>query len=84
MFKVKEPRYAINRSRLATFGEYDIHLCDQCNSNTNSYSRFGGSYDLPSGITYDSPQAQSYLAGSHQFKVTEIETYQLLQYTTTI
>jgi len=74
VFKVKNHSKAIysDMSYLATFGEsHDIRLYDQCNSNTSSFSNFG--------LTQDSPQTKSYLAGSYNFKVTEIETYQLFE-----
>ena len=76
VFKVKDPSKAIYMNSLATFGD-DISLYDQCNSNTSSYSNFGHSYHFPPGVTFGS--SQSLLAGSYNFKVIEIETYQLLQ-----
>jgi len=79
VFKVKNPSNAIYNkgSHLITFGGgFDIHLCDQCNSKTNSYSNFGYSFNLPSGIAFGA-EAKSYLAGSYNFKVTDVETYSL-------
>ncbi|KAJ5069623.1 e3 ubiquitin-protein ligase [Anaeramoeba ignava] len=40
------------------------------------YSNFGYGYNLPNGITYNTYQAQSYLAGSYdKWVVDELETY---------
>ncbi|KAJ5080678.1 pep-cterm sorting domain-containing protein [Anaeramoeba ignava] len=54
-------------------GNPDIHL----NSNLQSgYSNFGNSYNPPNGITYNSNEAKSYLAGSYSsWEVDELETY---------
>ncbi|KAJ5072484.1 hypothetical protein M0811_01499 [Anaeramoeba ignava] len=40
------------------------------------YSDFGKSYNLPNGITYDTNETKSYLAGSYdKWVVDEVETY---------
>lgn len=63
---------------LARFGGgKDIHISDNCNSNKNSHSNFGHTYQSPEGIEYESADAKSYLAGGFNFKVEEIEVYQL-------
>ena len=53
----------------------DIVIFDQCNSNKNSYSYLGYTYEPPNGHKYGSPEANSYLAGEKHFKVTEVEVY---------
>ena len=80
VFKQKQTSHSIyNRpDYLATFGGgHDIHLCDNCNSSNSSYSNFGHTFNTP-GAQYGTEQAKSYLAGSYNFKVLEIETYQLV------
>ena len=43
--------------------------------NERSYSRLGWSYSLPSGILKDSYEAKSYMAGSYNFKVIDMEVW---------
>ena len=73
VFKVKDCNHAIFNSQISmvSFGQGDIYLGERL------FSTFGTSYDLPSGLTKGSPEANAYLAGSHEFNVTEIEVYQL-------
>jgi hypothetical protein len=54
-----------------TFGDNDIYICDSSNSTENSFSNLGRSYQHP-----QPSQGQSYLAGSFQFQLSEIEVYQ--------
>ena len=61
-------------------GGHDIFVIDSSNTNGNSYSNFGHGYQLPKNITYGSTEAKSYLAGSYNWKTTEIEVYQLTPY----
>ncbi|KAJ5080762.1 hypothetical protein M0811_13803 [Anaeramoeba ignava] len=74
-FTIKQPQYAIysNLSYGPTFGYNDFYL----NSNLQpGYSNFGKYYNLPNGITYQSNEARSYLAGSpDKWIVDEVETY---------
>ena len=82
-FNVTQPSYAIySRSSYGpTFGGgHDINVRDSSNTNENSYSNFGYSYQLPKNITYGSTEAKSYLAGSYNWKTTEIEVYQVTPY----
>ena len=61
-----------------TFGKaqyLDLHIADHCNTNTNSYSNLGGTYELPAGYTYDTDEAQSLLAGSFKFKCDDYEVF---------
>ena len=56
----------------------DLFICDQPFANTGSYSQLGLSYTLPSGCTYNTPCAQTFLAGKYQsWYVDDFETYQL-------
>ena len=61
-------------------GGHDINVRDSSNTNENSYSNFGYSYQLPKNITSGSVEAQSYLAGSYRWKTTEIEVFQVTTY----
>jgi len=61
-----------NSSYGPTFGGgHDLHIADKSNTNTSSYSNLGCSYTHP----YGSNEAKSFLAGSYNFQVTEIEVY---------
>ena len=52
------------------FGIADLSISDDCNILDNrGYSNIGNSYEAPKGITYDTLQSKSYLAGSINFKV---------------
>ncbi|EFC36444.1 predicted protein [Naegleria gruberi] len=62
---------------LPSFG-LDFKLSSSCNENSNSYSNFGHTYQLPTGFTYESEQARKYLAGSCKFQVVEIEVFKAL------
>ena len=68
--------YAIYRSSSygPTFGGgYDIAIIDNANSNTNSYTRFGYHYSLPSGIK----DRKTILAGTFKFTPDEVEVFYL-------
>ena len=56
-------------------GGHDLHISDNCDKNTNSYSRLGHTYKLPAGYSYYTTQAYSLLAGSYNFKVDEYEVF---------
>ena len=49
----------------------DIYICDNANSTKNSYSNVGVSYEHP-----QPHQGLSYLAGSYQFQLSDIEVYE--------
>jgi hypothetical protein len=53
------------------FGQNDFYICDFANSKAGSISNLGCSYQHP-----QPNQGQSYLAGSYQFQLSEIEVYQ--------
>jgi hypothetical protein len=52
-------------------GGHDIYVCDNANSTENSYSDLGREYQHP-----QPSEGRSYLAGSYQFQLSEIEVYQ--------
>ena len=62
-----------------TFGYgHDIHICNNSNTTTGSYSNIGHSYEPPQGVTYNTDSAKSFLAGSYgDWTTTEIEVYQI-------
>jgi hypothetical protein len=54
---------------------YDaIHTANKSNLSTNSYSHLGENYKH-SEYTFESIEAKSFLAVTHEFKVNEIEVY---------
>jgi vacuolar-type H+-ATPase subunit H len=58
-----------------TFGcKHDLHIADKSNTNTYSCSNLGESYAHPD-YAYGSKEAKSFLAGSYNFQVLEIEVY---------
>ena len=68
--------YAIYRSSSygPTFGGgHDIFIEDNSNSNTNSFTSFGVSYSLPSGIK----DKRTILAGTFKFTPDEVEVFYL-------
>jgi hypothetical protein len=52
-------------------GGKDIYVCSYANAEEACYSKLGNSYQHP-----QPNQGQSYLAGSYEFKLSEIEVYQ--------
>ena len=59
-----------------TFGNgFDIHIYKYASSNSYSYSNLGYTYSSPSGYSYGSTFAQTFLAGSHNFTPDEVETF---------
>ena len=58
------------------FGEgNDIYISNYASSNSNSYSNLGYTYSPPSGYSYGSTFAKTFLAGTHVFTPEEIETF---------
>ena len=58
----------------ATFGGgHDIVINDNANSNTNSYTNFGHSYSVPSGVQ----DKKTILAGTYKFTPDEVEVFYL-------
>ena len=59
-----------------TFGEGpDIYISNYASSNSNSYSALGSTYSPPSGYSYGSTFAYTFLAGSYKFTPDEVETF---------
>jgi hypothetical protein len=59
----------------------DIAIFNNCDDNLyQSYSKLGDTFRLPQGILPYSPESRSYLAGSEQFKVLEIEAFRVSFY----
>ena len=56
-------------------GGHDIRISNYASSNSNSYSNLGYTYSPPSGYSYGSTFAQTFLAGSYKFKPDEVETF---------
>ena len=56
-------------------GGNDLRISDNCHVNTNSYSKLGYTYKLPTGYVYDTDQAKRLLAGTYYFKVDEYEVF---------
>ncbi len=81
-FNVEDPENAINSgaSYGPTFGYYDINVSDNSNQNEDSYSYLGNCYQLPNSLIFGSQEAKSYLAGSYNWQITEIEVYQLIPF----
>ena len=60
-----------------TFGAgHDIHISNYASSNSNSYSNLGHTYSPPSGYSYGSNFAQTFLAETNfYFTPDEVETF---------
>ena len=56
-------------------GGYDICISNSASSNSHSYSNLGYTYSPPSGYSYSSTFAQTFLAGTHYFTPDEVETF---------
>ena len=56
-------------------GGHDIYVSDYASSNSKSYLSLGDTYSPPSGYSYLSTFAQTFLAGTLYFTPDEIETF---------
>ena len=56
-------------------GGHDIHISNYASSNRNSYSNLGSEYSRPSGYSYGSNFAITFLAGTNHFTPDEVETF---------
>ena len=54
---------------------HDIYISSEASSNKNSHSNLGNTYEPPSGYSYGSEFAQSFLAGSYNFQPDEVEVF---------
>ena len=62
----------------ATFGGgCDLHIVNNANTNQDSYSNLGHTYQPPAGYQYGTSQTWSLFAGSYAFTPTEIEVFYL-------
>ena len=60
-----------------TFGGHDLHISNNSNLNTNSYTDFGSTYQPPPGYTPGAANTQDLLAGTHHFTPSEVEVFYL-------
>eukprot|EP01080_Neovahlkampfia_damariscottae_P002851 gene2851-4694_t len=68
-----------NSSYGPTFGGgHDLYVVNNSNTTNSSYSNLGYSYRYVGG-TYGSTQAKNFLAGSYNFKTTEIEVFKMVE-----
>ena len=56
-------------------GGHDINVKSDASSNSNSYSDLGHDYSPPSGYSYTSTFARTFLAGTYKFTPDEVETF---------
>ena len=56
-------------------GGSDIYITNHASSNKNSYTNLEHTYSPPSGHSYGSSFAKSFLAGSYEFQPYEIEVF---------
>ena len=77
-------RYSSNRVYSVRFrssygptfgGGHDIYISNSASSNSNSFSQLGHTYSPPSGHSYGSTFAQTFLAGTYTFTPDEVETF---------
>jgi hypothetical protein len=55
----------------------DIILYNNCNNNKSSSCNLGISYEVPVGLTHNTDPAKNYMAGIYNYKVKEIEVFQV-------
>jgi hypothetical protein len=74
--KVKLPKFAIRcySNNGPIFGQGDFNIAGDANSNVNSYSLLGYSYQHPT-YALGTDESYSFLAGSYFFQVSEIEVF---------
>ena len=77
-------RHSSNRAYSVRFGSvygptfgagHDIHISNSASSNSHSYSNLGHTYSAPSGYSYSSTFAKTFLAGTYNFTPDEVETF---------
>ena len=56
-------------------GGSDIYISNYASSNSYSYSNLGDTYSPPSGYSYYSTFAQTFLAGTYRFTPDEVEVF---------
>ena len=77
--------FRYSRSRLSTLsngptfggvrGHCDLYISSDAWSNSKSYSDLGHTYSPPSGYSWRSTFAQTFLAGTYYFTPDEVETF---------
>ncbi|CAH3159545.1 unnamed protein product, partial [Porites evermanni] len=77
-------RYSSSRAHSVLFGSsygpsfgagHDIFISNFASSNSNSFSNLGWTYSPPSGHSYSSTFAKTFLAGTSSFTPDEVETF---------
>ena len=53
-------------------GGHDLHIANDANNSSSAYSVLGNTYEIPPG------QTDTFLVGSKNFKVSEIEVFQII------
>ncbi|XP_078382161.1 uncharacterized protein LOC144664812 [Oculina patagonica] len=56
-------------------GGHDIYIASYASTSTSSYSNLGYTYSAPSGYSYISSFARSFLAGTFSFQPDEVEVF---------
>ena len=56
-------------------GGHNIYISNYASSNSYSYSNLGYTYSPPSGYSYTSTFAKTFLAGTYNFTPDEVETF---------
>ena len=77
-------KYSFSRAHSVRFGSsygptfgggHDIHILNSGSSSGNSHSNLGYTYGPPSGYSYSSTFAKTFLAGTYSFTPDEVETF---------
>ena len=77
MNKLKETYH--DQDKMVRFGGgNDLAIYDDCNNKSESYSNLGYSYQLPQGMFFDTEQAKTFLCGTYNFTVQDIEVYRVI------
>ncbi|XP_068760850.1 uncharacterized protein [Montipora capricornis] len=69
--------YDCNRHGPTFGGGHDIRISNLASSGTSSYSNLGHTYSPPAGHAYASTFARTFLAGTYNFRPTEVEVFYL-------
>ena len=56
-------------------GGHDLYIVDYASSRSSSYAELGYQYSPPSGYSYGSTFANTFLAGTYWFTPDEVETF---------
>ena len=57
------------------FGRGDLHISDNANSNTNSFTNLGFTYRPPPRYTHKAANTKALLAGTYTFTPSEVEVF---------